>query len=515
MPAVIAENGASATAVDSLKSQASNEASHILRNVERKLFINGQWVDAVSGKTFKILDPRTEEVVAEIAEADKADVEIAVAAAREAFDNGPWPRMSGKQRGQILAKLADLIEANADELAAIETLDNGKPLFMAKVADIPLTADHFRYFAGWADKLHGKTIPCDGNYFAYTLHEPIGVVGQIIPWNFPLLMAAWKLGPALAAGNCVLLKPAEQTPLTALRLATLAKEAGLPDGVLNVLPGYGPTAGAAMCRHPQVDKLAFTGSTEVGRIVMREAAERIVPVSLELGGKSPLIVWKDADVDAAVEAAHFALFFNHGQCCAAGSRLFVHADIYDEFVAKSAERAKNRVVGDPFADGCEQGPQVDQDQMEKILSYIQAGRDQGARMLCGGNRVGEKGYYVEPTVFADVTDDMKIAREEIFGPVQSILKFSSAEEVIRRANDSEYGLASGIISNDVNVINTLSRGLKAGTVWVNCYNVYESGVPFGGYKSSGIGRDKGEYALEAYTQVKAVYQKLDDNQAWR
>lgn len=385
---------------------------------------------------------------------------------------------------------------------------------MSKIADIPLSIDHFRYYAGWADKIQGKTIPTDGPYFAYTLHEPIGVVGQIIPWNFPLLMLAWKVAPALACGNCIVLKPAEQTPLTAMRLGELALEAGLPPGVLNVLPGYGPTAGAAICTHPGVDKVAFTGSTEVGRLVMKAAADSIKPVSLELGGKSPLIIWKDADLDKAVETAHFALFFNHGQCCAAGSRIYVHADIYEQFVAKSTERAKSRKVGDPFQEGVEQGPQIDADQMSKILHYIDAGKREGARLLCGGNRVGNKGYYVEPTVFADVDDNMTIAREEIFGPVQSILKFQTLEEIIARANDSDYGLASGIISNDVNVINTLSRSLRAGTVWVNAYNVYDSAVPFGGYKHSGIGRDKGEYALEHYTQVKAVYQKLEDGQAW-
>ncbi|EFN60072.1 hypothetical protein CHLNCDRAFT_133364 [Chlorella variabilis] len=490
------------------------------------LFIGGEWSPAASGKTFAVLDPRTGQEVFRVAEADKEDVDRAVAAARRAFDEGEWSRMSGKQRGKVLLKLAQLIEDNADEMAAIESLDNGKPLVMSKIADIPLSADHFRYYAGWADKLHGKTIPCDNTFgkasraaqwlpfFAYTLHEPIGVVGQIIPWNFPLLMLAWKVAPALAAGNTIVLKPAEQTPLNALRFAELCAEAGVPNGAINILPGFGPTAGAAICRHPGVDKLAFTGSTEVGRLVMKEASERIVPVTLELGGKSALIIDKHVDVDKAVEDAHFALFFNHGQCCAAGSRTYVHADIYDEFVAKAAARAQRRVVGDPFEEGVEQGPQVDQDQLNKILAYIDVGQREGARMLCGGKRRGDAGYFVEPTVFADVTDQMKIAQEEIFGPVQSILKYHTTEEVIARANKSEYGLASGIISNDVGFVNTVSRSLKAGTVWVNCYNVYDSAVPFGGYRLSGVGRDKGEYALENYTQVKAVYQSLEPNQPW-
>ncbi|GAB4814563.1 hypothetical protein N2152v2_001609 [Parachlorella kessleri] len=506
----VVTNGASHAPVKAALAQSQQ----VLNKVPTQLLINGEWVDAVSGNTFPVLDPRTEQEIIHIAEADSADVDKAVAAARAAFDEGPWPRMGGAKRGRILNKLADLIEANADELAAIESLDNGKPLYMSKAADIPLTVACFRYYAGWTDKIHGKTIPTDSSHMVYTLHEPIGVVGQIIPWNFPLLMFAWKVAPALACGNTVVMKPAEQTPLTALRVGQLAIEAGLPAGVLNVLPGYGPTAGASICNHKGVDKLAFTGSTDIGRIIARAGAERLVPVSLELGGKSPLIVWKDADIDQAVELAHFALFFNHGQCCCAGSRLYVHADIYEEFCAKAAERARTRKVGDPFQEGVEQGPQVDKEQLNKILGYIEAGKQEGARMLCGGGRHGDRGYFVQPTVFADVTDDMKIAREEIFGPVQSILKFESLKEVVARANDSEYGLAAGVVAKDVNVINTLSRSLKAGTVWVNCYNCFDIAVPFGGYKSSGIGRDKGEYALECYTQVKAVYQALDEDQCW-
>ncbi|PRW44891.1 aldehyde dehydrogenase [Chlorella sorokiniana] len=494
----------------------STQAAEALKTQPSQLFIDGKFVDAASGKKFDVLDPTTGEAVFQVAEADAADVDKAVKAARRAFDQGEWPRMSGKQRGKILYRLAELIEQHAEELAHIESLDNGKPVVMSKIADIPLSADHFRYFAGWADKLTGKTIPCDnvfGKFFAYTLHEPLGVVGQIIPWNFPLLMLAWKVAPALAAGNCVVLKPAEQTPLNALRFAQLCNEAGIPPGTINILPGFGPTAGGAICDHPGVDKLAFTGSTEIGKLIMAAGAKRVVPVTLELGGKSPLIVDKNVDVDKAVEDTHFALFFNHGQCCAAGSRTFVHADIYDEFVEKAAKRAAKRKVGDPFSD-VEQGPQVDEDQLKKILGYIDVAQREGARLLTGGKQHGSKGYFVEPTVFADVTDEMTIAQEEIFGPVQSILKYHTTEEVIERANANCYGLASGIISNDINFINTVSRSLKAGTVWVNCYNVYESAVPFGGYKMSGIGRDKGAYALEHYTQTKAVYQALEPNQPW-
>lgn len=504
---------ASSRGIQTTAAVAGN-AAELTKNVPKELLIDGNFVPAQSGKTFAIIDPRNEEVVFNMAEAGKEDVDKAVRAARKAFDEGPWPRMTAKQRGRILQKFADLMEQHAEELAALESLDNGKPLYMSKIADIPLSIDHFRYYAGWADKIFGKTIPTDGNYFAYTLHEPIGAVGQIIPWNFPLLMLAWKVAPALACGNTVVLKPAEQTPLTAMRVGQLALEAGIPAGVLNIIPGDGPTTGSALINHPLLDKIAFTGSTDVGRIVAHAAAENIKPVSLELGGKSPLIVYKDVNVDEAVENAHFALFFNHGQCCAAGSRLFVHEAIYDEFVEKAAARAAQRKVGDPFQEGVEQGPQVDADQFNKIMGYIDAGKQQGARLVAGGARHGSKGYYVEPTVFADAKDDMKIAAEEIFGPVQTIMKYSSLDEVIRRANNNAYGLASGVYAKDVDVINTLSRSLKAGTVWVNCYNVYDQGVPFGGYKMSGVGRDKGAYALEHYTQVKAVYQALQPNQPW-
>eukprot|EP00198_Chlamydomonas_reinhardtii_P001619 XP_001690955.1 aldehyde dehydrogenase [Chlamydomonas reinhardtii] len=500
-------------AVDHAHHEKSRSALSYAQKLPNQLFIDGKWVDALSRKTMPVVDPRTEEVVVEVAEGDAADVDRAVEAARRAFDTGPWPRMTAKERGRLLYRLADAMEAHVDELAQLETLDNGKPFFYSRHVDVPFAIDHLRYYAGWADKIHGKTIPVDGPYLAYTFHEPLGVVGQIIPWNFPILMAAWKLGPALAAGNTVVLKPAEQTPMTALKVAQLAKEVGLPDGVLNVVTGYGPTAGNRVASHPGVDKTAFTGSTEVGRLVAKAAAEQLKPCTLELGGKSPIIVCPDVDVDKAVADAHMALFFNHGQCCAAGSRVYVHEAVYDEFVRKSTEAAATRKVGDPFS-SVEQGPQVDDDQFKKILSYIDSGKRQGAKLMTGGGRKGDRGYYVEPTVFADVKDDMKIAREEIFGPVQSIMKWKSLDDVIARANNSPYGLAAGVFSNNIDTVNTLTRALKSGTVWVNCYNLYDNAVPFGGYKESGIGREKGEYALSNYTQVKAVYQPLS-NPAWR
>lgn len=503
-------------AISSTASAASAvpaEVESYVKSVPTGLLIDGKFEAPVDGKTFDVIDPRTEQKILSMAEGGREDIDKAVRAARKAFDEGPWPKMTGKERGRIMARLADLIEKNAEELAHLESLDNGKPLFFSRVADVPLSADHFRYYAGWADKIHGQTISCDGPYFAYTLHEPLGVVGQIIPWNFPLLMAAWKLGPALAAGNCVVLKPAEQTPLTAMRLGELALEAGLPAGVLNIVPGFGETAGAALTTHPLVDKVAFTGSTEVGKLIMKQAADSVKNVTLELGGKSPIIVYKDVNVDQAVEDAHFGLFFNHGQCCAAGSRLYVHADIYDEFVEKAGKRADTKKVGDPFSD-VEQGPQVDADQMNKILGYIESGKEQGARLVSGGGRLGDKGYYVKPTVFADVNDEMKIAKEEIFGPVQTILKYTDLNDVVTRANNNAYGLAAGVFARDLDVVNTLTRSLRAGTIWTNCYNVFDSAVPFGGYKQSGIGRDKGSYALEHYTQVKAVYQKLESPQPW-
>jgi aldehyde dehydrogenase (NAD+) len=476
-----------------------------VRVTATKLLINNQWVDSKSGKTFPTINPATGEEICQVAEADAPDVDCAVQAARAAFNGGPWRTMSAAERGLLLNRLADLIERNADELARLETLDNGKPYQVARSADLPLTIACYRYYAGWADKVQGKTIPIGGNYFCYTRHEPVGVVGQIIPWNFPLLMQAWKLGPALATGNTVVLKPAEQTPLTALRVGELILEAGFPPGVVNILPGYGPTAGGAIAYHPDVDKVAFTGSTEVGHLIMEASAKsNLKRVTLELGGKSPNIVFADADMDQAIEGSHFALFFNQGQCCCAGSRLFVEEKCYDEFVEKSVARAKKRTVGDPFDSNTEQGPQVDQTQFDKVMGYIESGKQEGATLLAGGGRVGDKGFFIAPTVFADVKDGMKIAQEEIFGPVMSIIKFKGLAEVVERANNTMYGLAAAVWTRDIGKAHAIANQLRAGTVWVNCYDVFDAAAPFGGYKQSGIGRELGEYGLQQYTEVKTV-----------
>ncbi|XP_062228661.1 benzaldehyde dehydrogenase, mitochondrial-like [Phragmites australis] len=479
-----------------------------------KLLINGNFVDSASGKTFPTLDPRTGEVIAHVAEGDSEDINRAVDAARKAFDEGPWPKMTAYERSCVLLRFADLIEKHNDEIAALETWDNGKPYEQSAHIEVPMVARLMRYYAGWADKIHGLIVPADGPHHVQVLHEPIGVAGQIIPWNFPLLMFSWKVGPALACGNTVVLKTAEQTPLSALYISKLLHEAGLPEGVLNVVSGFGPTAGAALASHMDVDKLAFTGSTDTGKIVLELAARsNLKPVTLELGGKSPFIVMDDANIDHAVQLAHFALFFNQGQCCCAGSRTFVHERVYDEFVEKSKACALNRVVGDPFKKGVVQGPQIDNDQFNKILRYIRSGVDNGATLVTGGDRLGDKGFYIQPTVFSDVQDDMKIAQEEIFGPVQSILKFNDLNEVIKRANASRYGLAAGVFTNNLDTANTLTRALKVGTVWVNCFDVFDAAIPFGGYKMSGIGREKGIDSLKNYLQIKAVVTPLK-NAAW-
>ncbi|KAK1296657.1 hypothetical protein QJS10_CPB15g00574 [Acorus calamus] len=479
-----------------------------------QLLIGGKFVDAISGRTFPTLDPRTGDIIAHVAEGDEEDVDLAVIAARKAFDEGPWTRMTAYERSMVLYRFADLIEKHNDEIAALETWDNGKPYEQSASAEIPMLARLMRYYAGWADKIHGLVVPADGPHHVQVLQEPMGVVGQIIPWNFPLLMYAWKVGPALATGNTIVLKTAEQTPLSAIYVTNLLMEAGLPPGVLNIISGFGPTAGAALASHMEVDKIAFTGSTETGKIVVELAARsNLKPVTLELGGKSPFIVFDDADIDQAVELAHFALFFNQGQCCCAGSRTYVHERVYDEFVEKSKVRAMKRVVGDPFKKGVEQGPQIDMEQFNKIMKYIRLGKDSGATLVCGGDRFGSKGYFIQPTVFADVQEGTPIATDEIFGPVQSIFKFRNIDEVIQRANATRYGLAAGVFTSNLDTANTISRALKAGTIWINCFDVFDAAIPFGGYKMSGQGREKGMDSLKNYLQVKSVVTHLK-NPAW-
>ncbi|PON73308.1 Succinylglutamate-semialdehyde dehydrogenase [Parasponia andersonii] len=470
-----------------------------------KLFINGEFVDSVSGKTFETIDPRNGSVLAKIAEGDKNDVDLAVKAARAGFDHGPWPRLSGYERGRIMTKFADLIEQNVEELATLESLDAGKLFSWNKMFDIPGQAATLRYYAGAADKIHGDVLKMSRELQAYTLLEPIGVVGHIIPWNFPSTMFFAKVSPALAAGCTMIIKPAEQTPLTALFYAHLAKLAGIPVGVLNVVTGFGPTAGAAISSHVDIDMVSFTGSTEVGREIMKAAAmSNLKPVSLELGGKSPLIIFDDADIEMASDLALMGILFNKGEICVASSRVYVQEGIYDEFVKKLVEKAKAWVVGDPFDPQVRQGPQVDKTQFDKILSYIEHGKREGGTLLTGGKRIGNEGYYIEPTIFADVKEDMLIVKDEIFGPVMALMKFKTIEEGITRANNSKYGLAAGIVTKDLNVANTVSRSIRAGIIWINCYFAFDRDCPYGGYKMSGFGRDFGLEALHKYLQVKSV-----------
>jgi phenylacetaldehyde dehydrogenase len=476
----------------------------------RKMLIGGKWVTAVSGKTFPTYNPATGEVLAQVSEGDRADIDLAVKAARKAFDSGPWSRMTASDRGKLVWKLADLLEEHIEEFATLETLDNGKPLTVARAADVPLAVDIFRYMAGWATKLEGTTIPLSVmytpgvNYHAYTLREPVGVVGQIIPWNFPLLMAAWKLAPALASGCTVVLKPAEQTPLSALRLGELIVEAGFPDGVVNVVPGYGETAGAALAAHDQVDKIAFTGSTEVGKLIVHAATGNLKKVSLELGGKSPNVVFKDADLDTAIAGAANAIFFNHGQCCCAGSRLYVEKPVFDRVVEGVAAKAKKINVGSGLDPATHMGPLVSEEQLQRVCNYLESGMAEGAKAASGGHKISGQGYFVEPTVLVNTKDHMKVVQEEIFGPVVAAIPFDNPEELLNRANDSVYGLAAGIWTNDVSKAHRTAAMLRAGTVWINCYNIFDAALPFGGYKQSGWGREMGKDVLNLYTQTKAV-----------
>jgi aldehyde dehydrogenase (NAD+) len=476
-----------------------------------RLIINGEAVDAASGRTFSTTNPATEEVITQVAEAGVEDVDRAVKAARAAFESGPWPKMRAAERQRILWKLGDLILANADELARLETLDNGKPIFESRQVDIPTVAGCFHYFAGWATKLYGDTIPINPAWFNFTLREPLGVIGAIIPWNFPMIMVGWKCAPALAAGNCVVLKPAAETPLTAIRIGQLALEAGLPPGVLNVLPGPGSIAGMALVKHPEVDKISFTGSTEVGQLIMREAAGTLKKLTLELGGKSPNIVFADADLESAVRGATTGIFYGKGEVCGAGSRLLVERSIHEAMVAKLTERAKKLVPADPLDPKTRLGSLVSAKQMSRVLDYVKIGKDEGAKLVAGGERqpVNGKGAFVQATVFDAVDNGMRLAQEEIFGPVLAVIPFDGVDDAVAKANAIPYGLASGVWTQDVKKAHSVAKRIKAGTVWINMYNFYDPGMPFGGTKASGFGRDLGPDCLMDVTQSKSVWLNME------
>ncbi|MCU1311809.1 MAG: NAD-dependent aldehyde dehydrogenase [Candidatus Angelobacter sp.] len=476
-----------------------------------KILINNKWSDAASGKTFATYDPATGEVLANVAEGDKVDIDRAVAAARKAFEpNSPWRKMTASERGRLIWKFADLLEQNTEEFATLEAMDNGKPLTVARAADVPLAVDVLRYMAGWATKIEGNTIPISvpyapgAKFFVYTRREPIGVVGQIIPWNFPLLMAAWKLAPALATGCTIVLKPAEQTPLTALRLGELVVEAGFPEGVVNIVTGFGETAGAALSAHPDVDKVAFTGSTEVGKLILHAAAGNLKKVSLELGGKSPNVVFSDADQKSAIQGAASAIFFNQGQCCCAGSRLYVEKSIFDNVVEGISDQAKKIKVGPGLDPSTQMGPLVSEEQLNRVCGYLESGFSEGATAAAGGKKHGNKGYFVEPTVLVNTNPKMKVVQEEIFGPVVTATPFTDVEDVVKQGNDNIYGLAAGIWTKDISKAHRVAELLGAGTVWINCYNIFDAAMPFGGYKQSGWGREMGHDALDLYLQKKSV-----------
>src|SRR5580700_9420464 len=500
---------ATALKIDPLEDKIHNFISRT-----HKILINGKWVEAASGKTFATYNPATGEVLARVAEGDREDIDRAVKAARNAFETGRWSQLTASERGRVIWKLADLLEENLEEFAELESLDNGKPLKIARAADVPLAVDLFRYFAGWATKIEGNTIPISvpyapgAKFLAYTLREPVGVVGQIIPWNFPLLMAAWKLGPALATGCTVVLKPAEQTPLSALRLGELMLEAGLPDGVVNIVTGFGETAGAALAGHPGVDKIAFTGSTEVGRLIATAATGNLKKVSLELGGKSPNIIFSDADIDAAIAGAAQGIFFNQGEVCCAGSRLFVQQDRFDEVVEGVAKAARKIKVGPGMDPDTDMGPLVSRAPFDRVTGYLAKGQQAGNRALAGGHALDRPGYFVEPTVLVDVEPNDVVLREEIFGPVIVALPFSDVDDLARQANDTVYGLAAGVWTKDISKAHKLARRIKAGTVWVNTYNVFSAELPFGGFKQSGWGREMGEEVLSSYLETKSVIVQL-------
>jgi phenylacetaldehyde dehydrogenase len=485
---------------------SQSQVDQVLAGLKRQLFIDGEWVDAIQGSRFSVMDPSTGRQLIEVAEAQAADVDAAVAAARRAYEEGPWTRMTPAERSRIVWRIGDLLEEHLEEFALLETLDVGKPLAASRAADVPLSADYFRYMAGWATRLGGQIVDMSapGNWHSYTLREPVGVVAQIVPWNFPLLMTAWKVAPALACGNAIILKPAEDTPMTALKLAELCQEAGVPAGIVNVLPGFGETAGAALAAHPGVDKVAFTGSTEVGRMIVNAASGNLKKVSLELGGKSPNIIFPDADLDLAIPGAAQAIFYNAGEACTAGSRLYVHRDTYDEVMDGIATYARSIKVGPALDPETTMGPVISEKHLNRVMGYLKAGGDEGARALTGGDRVDRDGYFLEPTIYVDTKPSMKIVREEIFGPVVVAQPFEDINDLVQQANDTPYGLAAGIWTNKLDVAHLMAKRLQAGAIYVNSYNNTDAALPFGGYKQSGWGREHGEGAVELYTEVKGV-----------
>ncbi|NPC93081.1 aldehyde dehydrogenase family protein [Bacillus sp. WMMC1349] len=495
--------------MSSLTMQVSKKLESFLEGT-KKLYINGEFVPSTLNKTFETPNPATGETLATLYEAGVEDVDKAVKAAREAFDHGEWRTMDPAERSRLMYKLADLMEEHKTELAQLETLDNGKPISETTIADLPLSIEHMRYYAGWVTKITGQTIPVNGSYFNYTRHEPVGVVGQIIPWNFPLLMAMWKMGAALATGCTIVLKPAEQTPLSALYLAELIDQAGFPKGVINIIPGFGETAGEALTSHDLVDKLAFTGSTEIGKKIMEKASKTLKRVTLELGGKSPNIILPDADLNKAIPGALAGVMFNQGQVCSAGSRVFIQKDHYDKVVEEMVSYSKSMRQGAGLHEDTQLGPLVSKEQHERVLSYIEKGSLEGAKIATGGTCPYEQGYFVSPTVFSHVDDDMTIAKEEIFGPVLAAIPYDTIDEVIERANGTEYGLAAGVWTENLKNAHHIADRLQAGTVWVNCYNVFDAASPFGGYKQSGLGREMGSYALNNYTEVKSVWLNLGE-----
>ena len=491
---------------------AAEMASSATRFLEqpKQILIDGEWVAARHRRTLEVYDPALGEVVDHVPSGDAEDIDLAVKAARRALEDSEWSRMTASERGRLIWRIGDLIRENLDELAAIESLDNGKPLSVARAIDVPLAADLFHYMAGFATKMHGRTFPVSvpyapgAQFHAYTLKEPIGVLGQIIPWTFPLVMAAWKLGPALATGCAVVLKPAEQTPLSALRLAELMLEAGLPNGVINVVTGFGETAGAAMAAHPGIDKVAFTGSTEVGKLIVKAAADDLKRVTLQLSGKSPNVVFADADLETAIVGAANAIFFNHGQSCCAGSRLYIECKAYDDVLAGVADHAEHIKVGHGLDAGTEMGPLVSAEQLERVTGFLESGRREGVRTVVGGGRIGDRGYFVEPTVLDGAGPGTQIFDEEIFGPVVTAIPFKDPDEVAPAANETVYGLAAGVWTSDLSKAHRLIPQLKAGTVWVNTYNIFDAALPFGGYKQSGWGREMGEEVIHEYTETKSV-----------